>query len=1038
MQSAVSALPSLLGTPKPVLIPSSAFSVHPRSNGLHSSQHARIVSPAHVSRATAAPSQRQAIDTSSRQSDSSEHEPAHLDASAGAVAQEQQRQWDDLDVDFSLQESLGDRLQSHANAGTSGSPFDVAEVNGTQRYRAWKKQGHKQHCVTQDKAAQFSWVDNSRGRSNHNSSSSRHTGDLQRLHAPAYGKRQNPQTKYQTKDTVGPVDPPLLTKFLTTCNSLDELYGLFFRHHHRFNHIHVSCAMNRLAWLRGPKSAAPPRQQADCVDLMLATLEAKFVEFLDLYSVREVANALWSWAKLEHQPSEASLSAILSVVTANNGALLTGKNAKPKALANLAWGACKLHCRNRHVWALLASAVRGGLRAQASGSSGCRHGLAGVGTSSSNRGGQSDDGSSAFGAGGVGESHQLNGSRKDTLGSTGDGGLKQQAHRWPPQQQQQQQQQSQQAEVYFPVDLSLVAWSYASARMYHCPLFDDLADVAMDHLSEFCPQDLTNMLWAFAQVGHPAPALFEACVPAISSMITGFTPQGMANLAWAYTKAGLPSADVLGPIARQASRSFHALEPVHISQLVWSMVKGQQIHKPLMQAALAAAAANTHVYKSKELALMMWAVAVTAHPLDKAEFQAIGTALLQRMAGTDTGPDGTPSQSRFCPQDVANTVYAYSKSGVYDAEVYDTAVRLCMEHQEAWLSSPEAFRGTVWSLGHAGHYDAALFTLSAHHLRDLALEGHVPLKVLACVLQPLAMMRHYDPECCEAVCQHVHTLVNDRNPEVDHETLANVLWSLVVLGHQDLPLMRTSFAWVRQHWQQQQRREAGELFLVPFLMVSLCEVRLICGAWVGDALTRVCRRSAAGIKQRVRGDHMLYLQAYLWLQDLGTPEARDVCAELPRDLVEQAGDTWRMQAERQASVSEFQLELHEALTRMGLQPRMEHITVDSLFSVDMVIQLGRCKLAVEANGPSHYTATSPSWLLGNKVLRDNFLRKRGYMVLNVAWYKWLATLHASDDEGIDEFLWSELLQAVHPDSEAGKVALSIRQQQKQQRGRMHS
>eukprot|EP00983_Pelagomonas_calceolata_P125755 1161233-Pelagomonas_calceolata.AAC.16 len=46
---------------------------------------------------------------------------------------------------------------------------------------------------------------------------------------------------------------------------------------------------------------------------------------------------------------------------------------------------------------------------------------------------------------------------------------------------------------------------------------------------------------------------------------------------------------------------------------------------------------------------------------------------------------------------------------------------------------------------------------------------------------------------------------------------------------------------------------------------------------------------------------------------------------------------------------------------------MEHITADSLFSVDMVIQLGHCKLAVEANGPSHYTATSPHRLLGNKV-----------------------------------------------------------------------
>eukprot|EP00983_Pelagomonas_calceolata_P125752 1161233-Pelagomonas_calceolata.AAC.13 len=45
--------------------------------------------------------------------------------------------------------------------------------------------------------------------------------------------------------------------------------------------------------------------------------------------------------------------------------------------------------------------------------------------------------------------------------------------------------------------------------------------------------------------------------------------------------------------------------------------------------------------------------------------------------------------------------------------------------------------------------------------------------------------------------------------QVTHETLANMLWSLAVLGHQDLPLMGASFAWVRQRWQEQQRREAG-------------------------------------------------------------------------------------------------------------------------------------------------------------------------------------------------------------------------------------
>jgi len=41
-------------------------------------------------------------------------------------------------------------------------------------------------------------------------------------------------------------------------------------------------------------------------------------------------------------------------------------------------------------------------------------------------------------------------------------------------------------------------------------------------------------------------------------------------------------------------------------------------------------------------------------------------------------------------------------TGMYDANVYDTAAGLCLQHKEAWLASSEAFKGTLWSLGYAG------------------------------------------------------------------------------------------------------------------------------------------------------------------------------------------------------------------------------------------------------------------------------------------------------------------------------------------------
>eukprot|EP00983_Pelagomonas_calceolata_P125745 1161233-Pelagomonas_calceolata.AAC.6 len=158
--------------------------------------------------------------------------------------------------------------------------------------------------------------------------------------------------------------------------------------------------------------------------------------------------------------------------------LLAGRNAKPQALANLAWGACQLQCRNRHMWALLAATVRRGLRAQVDNNSSRWYGPAEFDTSSSSSrsgGGQSDGRVSVVGVGGGGESHAASRLREESSSGSKYAGIKQAAQ---PQQRQQRELQTE-AEEYFPVDLSLIAWSYATVRVYHGPLFDDIADAAM-------------------------------------------------------------------------------------------------------------------------------------------------------------------------------------------------------------------------------------------------------------------------------------------------------------------------------------------------------------------------------------------------------------------------------------------------------------------------------------------------------------------------------------------------------------------------------
>ena len=99
--------------------------------------------------------------------------------------------------------------------------------------------------------------------------------------------------------------------------------------------------------------------------------------------------------------------------------------------------------------------------------------------------------------------------------------------------------------------------------------------------------------------------------------------------------------------------------------------------------------------------------------------------------------------------------------------------------------------------------------------------------------------------------------------------------------------------------------------------------------------------------------------------------------------------------------SRFQAQVHEACLQLGDSCQvlgMEHHTEDGMFSIDVALHLSsqpssltgsseRVLVAVEADGPSHYTLSLPHWRLGSTTLRNRFLEHRGWRVLAVPFFE---------------------------------------------------
>ncbi|GLI61607.1 hypothetical protein VaNZ11_004025 [Volvox africanus] len=123
----------------------------------------------------------------------------------------------------------------------------------------------------------------------------------------------------------GFLTPQLLTAAISKSKSIDDLFSICSNNWNVLNHIHVSAALSAAVKLPGAQRAAASPLLDSLADLFLHTLPGS--------TLREVANVVWSLAKLGRPVPHALLSAVLLVQQRHD---LLG-TASPQALANILW-----------------------------------------------------------------------------------------------------------------------------------------------------------------------------------------------------------------------------------------------------------------------------------------------------------------------------------------------------------------------------------------------------------------------------------------------------------------------------------------------------------------------------------------------------------------------------------------------------------------------------------------------------------------------------------------------------------------------------
>eukprot|EP01025_Chloroclados_australasicus_P068028 TRINITY_DN9436_c0_g1_i5.p2 TRINITY_DN9436_c0_g1~~TRINITY_DN9436_c0_g1_i5.p2 ORF type:complete len:289 (-),score=48.39 TRINITY_DN9436_c0_g1_i5:476-1342(-) len=161
--------------------------------------------------------------------------------------------------------------------------------------------------------------------------------------------------------------------------------------------------------------------------------------------------------------------------------------------------------------------------------------------------------------------------------------------------------------------------------------------------------------------------------------------------------------------------------------------------------------------------------------------------------------------------------------------------------------------------------------------------------------------------------------------------------------------------------------------------------------------------SAEGLQQLMHAELAVNSKMLLQKSKTDSNQGNSVEIRLPKELRELAVKTWKGCADR-VTISNFQCEVYDVMTRAGYECKMETLTEDGLFSIDITCNLNGKKVAVEVDGVHHFTRNTPRRVLGDSALRNRMLAVRGWNVVVIPFYMWNSFNKAQQEEFVKEIM----------------------------------
>lgn len=515
--------------------------------------------------------------------------------------------------------------------------------------------------------------------------------------------------------------------------------------------------------------------------------------------------------------------------------------------------------------------------------------------------------------------------------------------------------------LFKPQELANIIWAFASLDFYDSELMNAMACQSVEIVGQFKEQELSNIIWAFGKLKHYDRELFNHLLTEAVQKLPHFLPQGISNMAWSLATVGHHDVHLFELLASTSVGTLANFDIQALSNMAWAMATVGYKHTPFMNALVMEAMKRIDRMSSQNLSNLLWSCATLGHY----DYRMLATWADYTLLKLDS----------FEPQGLSNTVWAFAKLGYLNPDLLQILGRAVLNRIESF--TPQGLSNTAWAFAVAGHCHTQLLNAisrqTTQHMRGFNAQN------CSVTLWAFASLRHYDKGLYDAILETLASEIATCEPQ----NIANTLWAFARMNH---PLGEHAPLLV-QHCQRlmplmNQQELCNSMWALAVL--DLLEAPLF--TTFCELLGQVNGLTAEGLHQAYHAQLMFHSNI---AKRGGTNYllAKQEAPTLPEPLHSHAQHLWATSA-MDVHISRFQQEVSNALLSVGVNSAMEWLTDDGLFSIDIAFEVDGQKIAIEVDGCHHYSSNSPYWPLSDMAIRRQFLKDRGWRVINIGFQEW--------------------------------------------------